>query len=116
MKLCGAKSKDLINQQHLDDYHEIFDPQTVLDIVDSKYMDEVAWIINSGQLFERASDYTRVQNHLMALLAACNGQRASVFWQMHHKAVMIGFVGQDQWRIISVAKHKTSRLQGPAKF
>ena len=32
------------------------------------------------------------------------------------KAVMRASVGQDQWRNISVAKHKTSRTHGPANF
>ena len=38
MRLLGAKSKDLVNQKNLDDYHEILDQCTVLDILDSKYL------------------------------------------------------------------------------
>ena len=116
MKLCAGKAKDLINQKHLDDYHEILDPRTVLDMLDSKYIDVVTVIINNGKLFERPSNYTRVRNHLMALLVACNGQHASAIREMHHKAVMRASVGPKQWRTISVAKHKTSRVYGPANF
>ena len=39
MKLCGFKSKDLMYQKHLDEYHEILDPKTVLDILDSKFIE-----------------------------------------------------------------------------
>ena len=41
MMLSGAKSKDIVNQKNLDDNHEILDPRTVLDILNSKYMDVV---------------------------------------------------------------------------
>ena len=115
-KLCGGKAKDLINQKHLDDNHEILDLGTVLDMLDSKYIDEVTRIINNGQVFERASNYTRVRNHFMALLDACNGQHASAVWQMDHKAVMRASVSPQQWRTISVAKHKTSRTHRPTNF
>ena len=50
----------------------------------------------------------------MALLVACNWQRASVIRQKYHKAVMRASFGQDQWRTIIVANHKTSRTYGPA--
>ena len=116
MKLCGGKAKDLINQKRLDDNHETLDLRTVLDMLDSKYRDEVTRIINNGQVFERASNYTRVRNHLMALLVACNGQHASAVWQMHHEAVMRASVCPQQWHTISVAKHKTSRTHRPANF
>ena len=85
MKLCGGKAKVLINQKHLDDYHEILDPRTVLDMLDSKYIDVVTRIINNRQVFEHPSSYTRVINYLMALLVACNGQRASAIREMHHR-------------------------------
>ena len=93
--------KDLVNQKNLDDYYEILDLPTVLDILDSMLMDEVRRIIESGQLFERSSNFTRICNHLMALLVACNGQRASAIRQMNHKAVMRASVGQDHRRTIT---------------
>ena len=52
----------------------------------------------------------------MALLVACNWQRASAIREMNHKAVMRASFGQDQWRTIIVATHKTSRTHGPANF
>ena len=68
IKLCGSKSEDLSKQKYLDDYDEILDLRKVLDILDSKFMNEVRMIINNGQLFERPSNYTRGCNHLMSLL------------------------------------------------
>ena len=83
LMLCGANSKD--QPKHLDDYHEILNPRTVLDILDSMYIDEVWTIIESVKLFERSSNFTRVRNHLKAFLVACNCQRASAIWQMNHE-------------------------------
>ena len=52
----------------------------------------------------------------MPLLVACNWQRASVIRHMDHKAVIRASFGQDQWRTIIVANHKTTRTHGPANF
>ena len=57
MRLLGAKFKALVNEKNLDDYHEILDPRIVLDILDSKFMVVARSIIESGQLFERPSNF-----------------------------------------------------------